>query len=370
MLERRGLILGILIASNRLGWIPKEFRLAHEYCFFLHDEVARMLVEYEAADASTVSFKFESREQGRRFRKLAKKHDTLAAMRELGLHSEARRVILNQITAAMTSDCAHHIFESLRCFEKRKFVPGFNLLRKPLLDSLMYLSWMVADEDGFYSAFAAGDPTKLTQKLLGNRRREILSSAIAKIGLSDLVSAEELISVVFDAGNPYGLYGFFQHAVHLITVERIEIRTSPENFNFIFKDPSDDGLYETLYMALPTALLYLSHVIMALHERVAAPDEGAKAAFSFRTTNMYRCLHQKGYAEAFSELMGEILSPRITCPSCSSPLKVTMHNVPLLLLAESFRCTRCQRRSAFPLSWAFGQPFSLAESEEVPTIGA
>ncbi|HDS1579870.1 TPA: hypothetical protein QEL15_001949 [Stenotrophomonas maltophilia] len=362
--------MGILIPSNRLRWIPKEFQLAHEYCFFLHDEFARMLVEYEAADASTVSFKFESQEQGKRFRKLAKKHDTLTAMRELGLHSEARRVILNRITAAMASDCAHHIYESLRCFEKRKIVPGFNLLRKPLLDSLMYLSWMVADEDGFYAAFTAGDPTKLTQKLLGNRRRDILSSAIAKTGLSELVSAEELIALVFDAGNPYGLYGFFQHAVHLITVERIEIRTSPENFNFIFNDPIDDDVYETLYMVLPTVLLYLSHVILALHERVAAPDEGAKMAFAFRTTSMYRYLHQEGYAEAFSELMGEILSPRIRCPSCSTPLKVTTHNALLLLLAESFRCTKCQRRSAIPLSWAFGQPFLRPESEEVPTIGA
>lgn len=343
----------MLIPANRLRWIPKELRLAHEYCFFLHDEFARMLVEYETADASTVSFEFTSKAQNRRFRGLAKKHDVLTAMRELGLHSEARRAVLNYITMAMVSDCAHHIYESLRCFEKRKFIPGFNLLRKPLLDSMMYFSWMVADEDGFYSAFTAGDPIRLTQKMLGNRRREILASAIEKTALVDVVTVEELISIIFDAGNSDGLYGLFQHAVHLVTVERIEIKTSPENFNFIFKNPNDNDLYEVLYATLPAVLLYLSHVILALYERIKSPSPGAKEAFVFRTINAYRFLHYEGGSAALAETMGEALSPHIQCTNCSVPLKATHYNVMRLLLTESFRCTRCRQRQLFPFSWLF-----------------
>lgn len=343
----------MLIPANRLQWIPKDLRLAHEYCFFLHDEFARMLVEYEAADAPKVSFQFTSKAQAKRFGDLAKKHDTLTAMRELGLHSEARRVVLNHVTMAMVSDCAHHIYESLRCFEKRKFIPGFSLLRKPLLDSLMYFSWMAADEDGFYSAFTAGDPAKLTQKMLGNRRKEILASAIANTELMEIVMAEDLISIIFDVGNPDGLYGLFQHAVHLVTVERIEIKTSPENFNFIFKNPNEDDVYEALYTALPTVLLYLSHVILALYERIKPPESGAKNAFVFRTINAYRFLHYEGGQAALAEVMGEALSPHIRCPGCAMPLKVTQYNAMRLLLTESFRCTRCRRRQLFPLSWIF-----------------
>jgi hypothetical protein len=343
----------MLISANRLQRIPTKLRVAHEYCFFLHDEFARMLVEYEAADAPTVSFAFASKTQARRFEALAKKLDTLTAMRELGLHSEARRVVLNHITMAMVSDCAHHIYESLRCFEKRKFVPGFNLLRKPLLDSLMYFSWMVADEDGFYSAFTAGDPTKLTQKVLGNHRREIFTSSIAKTELADIVTAEDLISIIYDVRNPDGLYGFFQHAVHLITAERIEIRTSPENFNFIFKNPGEDDIYESLYLTLPTVLLYLAHVILALYERIQPVSPGARKAFVFRTVNAYRILHQGRSQAALVKVLGEALSPHIKCPGCATPLKVTEYNALRLLLTESFRCTRCRRNQPFPLSWIF-----------------
>ena len=33
--------------------------MAHEYCFFLHDQSTRLLVEYEGAEAYVVSIKFK-----------------------------------------------------------------------------------------------------------------------------------------------------------------------------------------------------------------------------------------------------------------------------------------------------------------------
>ena len=145
----------------------------------------------------------------------------------------------------------------------------------------------------------------------------------------------------------------FQHAVHLITAERIEIKTSPENFNFIFKNPGEDDIYEALYVTLPTVLLYLAHVILALYERIQPPTPGARKAFVFRTVNAYRFLHQEGGRAALAEVMGEAFSPHIKCPGCATPLKVTEYNAMRLLLTESFRCTHCRHNQPFPLSWIF-----------------
>jgi len=345
--------MGMLIPAGRLRRLPKHVRLAHEYCFFLHDECARMLVEYEAAEATRVAFRFTGKAQSKRFKELAEKHDVLSAMRELGLHSEARRVVMNNITMALVSDCAHHLYEALRCFEKRKVVPGFNLLRKPLLDSLMYFSWMVADEDAFYSAFASGDPTRITQKMIGNRRRDILAQAIDKTALSGIVKAEDLVAMVFDVSNPNGLYGLFQHAVHLVTVERIEIRTSPENFNFIFKNPNDDDVYETLYALLPTVLLYLSHVILMLYERIKPMESGARDAFVFRSKMAYLCQSSTDGAAQLACAMSEEFSPLVECGACNASLKITPNNALRLLLTDSFRCVRCRRTQPFPFSWIF-----------------
>jgi hypothetical protein len=343
----------MLIPANRLKWLPEEVRLAHEYCFFLHDEIARMLVEYESADAPKVSFTFADEAQSKRFRNLARKHNPITAMREIGLHSEEKRVVMNAITMAMVSDCAHHIYEALRCFEKRKVIPGFNLLRKPLLDSLMYLSWMAADEDDFYATFTAGDPKKITRKVVGNRRKEILSSVIDKTDLNEVITADEIISKVFDAGCQDGLYGLFQHAVHLVTVERIEIKTSPENFNFIFKNPSDDDVYEALYSALPTVLLYMAHAVFALYERIRPAEPGARKAFVFRSVNIYRFLHREGWPSVLTELISEAIASHVKCNVCNAPLQVTEYNAFRILITDSFRCTRCRRKQIFPFSWLF-----------------
>lgn len=343
----------MLIPLKRLKWLPRKVRLAHEYCFFLHDEFTRMLVEYEEAEAHIVTFKFSSTAERRKFERIAKRQNAVDALRSLELHSEARRVILNTITMAMVSDCAHHIYEALRCFEKRKVVPAFNLLRKPLVDNLTYLSWLVADEDGFYAAFTSGDPTKLTQKVIGNRRKDIFEKAIAETDLTGIVDAEDIISIVFDARNPNGLHPFFQHAVHLITVDRIELKTSPENFNFIFKSPADNDIYELLYAPLPTALLYMTHLILTLYLRIKPMDLGAREALLFRCDNGYKLLNHEGGAAALAKAMADALSSKVKCNACGTKLKVTLHNAARLLLAESFRCTSCRRISSFPLSWMF-----------------
>lgn len=200
-----------------------------------------------------------------------------------GYEAEARKVVLNQITMAMVSDCLHHIYEALRCLEKRKVIVALNLLRKPLTDNLLYLSWMLGDEDGFYHAFTTNSPRGITLSILKSKRAEILSSALAMTEVADVLNAEFIDRALFTQANPSGFQKLFQHAVHLVTVQRVELETTPENFNFIFKRYDDDDLYELVYEVLPHVLLYLSHVIFGLFERMAAPDDGGKNAFHVRS---------------------------------------------------------------------------------------
>ena len=54
-----------LIPRNRLRHIPNDLRLAHEYCFFPHDECARILVEYEAAKAHVISVEFRNKAEAK-----------------------------------------------------------------------------------------------------------------------------------------------------------------------------------------------------------------------------------------------------------------------------------------------------------------
>jgi len=340
-----------LIPRSRLRWTPKHLRLAHEYSFFLHDEAARLLVEYEGARAHTVTFDFRNKAQARKFNEIAERENVVAAMRACGFENEARKVVLNQITMAMVSDCLHHIYEALRCLEKRKSVVALNLLRKPLTDSLLYLSWMLADEDNFYRTFTANSPFGIKASILKGRRAEIFEGALAKTEVAGVLNTSFLEEALFSRTCDWGLQRLFQHAVHLITVERVEFETSPENFNFIFKSHADNDLYELIYDILPNIMLYLSHVILELFGRIAEPDRGGKSAFFVRSIlGLYLVEGGENEADALRRL-----NPltQLECPDCGKALAVTPHNASRLILTQSYRCTGCRRIQSFPFSWIF-----------------
>jgi DNA-directed RNA polymerase subunit RPC12/RpoP len=253
---------------------------------------------------------------------------------------------------AMVSDCLHHIFEGLRCFEKRKFVVAFNLLRKPLKDNLLYLAWMLGDEDDFYNTFMSGNPEALTQKMLGNKRLSIFTKAIAKTSVSTLIDPPLLNEILFDRKSPNSLEMAFQHAVHLVTDMHIELRTTPQNFNFIFKSYTDDDTYDGAYKWLPYVLLFLSSVIMALFDRMHPMDEGARLAHTVRTIFAY-ALIENVKDTSVQKVLEEALSETLKCAHCGAKARMTRSNAAKIAVTESFRCTACGKKNPFPFSYLF-----------------
>ena len=338
------------ISRNRLRHIPAAVRPKHEYCFFLHDQCVHMLKQYEDARANLVTVNFQSNVTATKFQEIADSEDPIHALRETGHPDEAKRVILNQITMAMVSDCLHHLYEGLTCFEKRKIVVALNVLRKPLKDDLLYLAWMFGDEAGFYQEFTTGNPERLAKRRLGMIRAEILSKAVVRTTLDSVMDASLLAAILYDRTSAHGLEGLFQHAVHLITVERIELRTSPENFNFIFKSYADDDIYHEVYNCLPYVLLFLSHVIAGLFNSMKGMDEGARDAFHLRSLFGFLLLEGKS-ARATQDLVEGMLAHRVDCDACGAKLTLSRHNAARIVMTDSFRCARCRRVRAFPFSW-------------------
>jgi hypothetical protein len=340
-----------LVPRNRLKWIPNRWRLAHSYCFFLHDECVRALVEYEAAGAHLVTVNFESQVSAEEFSRLAKE-DPTEALVKTGYPAEARRVVINTIIIGMVADCLHHIFEALKCFEKRKVVVGFNLLRKPLKQNLLYLAWMLGDEDGFYTEFMSGNPENLSQKKVGNVRKEIFTKAIAKMPKGSPFIPEIFEKLIYDRKFDYGFERAFVHAVHLITIEGIELRTALQNFNFLFKSYADDDTYDALYSWAPHLLFFLAHTILGLFDRMRNMEGGVKTAFAVRSLFAFTLLEGGAGKKATLKELNRMLSG-VACDHCKGPLKATLHNAGRILLTDSFRCATCRRKNLLAFSWAF-----------------
>ncbi len=340
-----------LIPRQRLAYIPEELRVLHEYCFFLHDECTRVLVEYEKEDAHLVSVNFANQDEQLLFERYASELDVIEALNKLGYLDESRRAIINTTLMAMLADCLHHIYEALKCFEKRKFVVGFNLLRKPLLDSLIYLSWILCREDEFYESFIQSSPENLTQNRLGNIREKLFEECLSLIGLNDFIDANELNRILFSKSDEDGLYMYFQHAVHLVTVQHIKLKTAPQNFNFIFKNPLDDDVYDRLYQTLPYVLLYFSHVIISVFNKMKPMESGALTAFNIRSKIGYQAIYHDIKPNEFESLLR--IFEDTSCNHCKNTVKLTQYNLIKISLTESFRCNHCHRKNYFPFSYLF-----------------
>jgi hypothetical protein len=309
-----------------------------------------MLQEYEKAEAHLVGYQFQDEAEVAQFQAIADSESAVAGLLAIGRLDEARRVALNTITVAMVSDCMHHVFEALSCMERRKFVVALNVFRKPLLDSLVFLSWMLGDEDGFYEAFTRQSPKALTAKAIGNRRSAILASALSKTDITGTVSADWLDSVLFSAANKHGLYWLFQRAVHLVTVLRDEFRTEPQNFNFIFKPHTDDDVYLGVSDTLPGVMLYLSHVVAELFDRMEPMDSGSKMGFTVRSIYGFHLVEQSDRVTEIQQRLSA-LSGYIGCATCKTSPTFTHHNAARIVMTDSFRCTACKRITPFPFSW-------------------
>lgn len=342
-----------LVSQKRLKNIPASARLSHEYCYFLHDQCVQVLKEYEKHKAHHITFKFKKRSDKEIFETIAGQQDAITAMRSIGAERHAKRLVVNQTTFSLTSDCLHHIYEALSCLERRKAVVSFNLLRKPLTDSLHYLTWMLLDEDDFYKAFSKRDAKFLAIETIGKARQDLFKKADQVLGITQFVKSDYIINTIYRKNSPLLQY-YFQHAVHLITTFHSEIKTTPENFNFIFKSPNDDDIYLLLYSHLPKILFFLCHVIMRSLDRMHKMERGAQTAFGVRSRlGLYLSQGGNENNEHARKQLLAILSPKASCRHCQQALLLTNYNMARITLSDSFRCTYCRKTNPFPFSWIF-----------------
>ena len=235
--------------EERMQKIPSNYWEKHEFCFFLHDQLVSMLTEYEESGAHNLVITGYN-EEIQKFEDNNGDLDVVAFLKEKKLIEPYKHLIRSNIIISLTSDMLHFLYEAFRCFEKRKFSVGFSLLRKPLKEHLLFLSWLLAYEDDFINRFEANN-----YKSLNNQKKEriieIFSSAIEQIIVGKLFQPMLLWDMIYSKNHSNGFEPTFQRATHLITSMGDLLKTEDYSINFIFDDYADDSYFEFLYSKLP-----------------------------------------------------------------------------------------------------------------------
>ncbi|MFZ0943437.1 MAG: hypothetical protein WB930_12630 [Syntrophobacteraceae bacterium] len=339
------------LAENRLALIPPRHWKTHEFCFFLHDNLVRLLVEYESSGAHewvSEAFKRVKADLGVD----ADGIDMLSFMKEHNLIEPYRHHLISHLVLALTSDMLHFLYEALSCFEKRKFSVAYSLLRKPLKENLLFLSWLLGNKDDFLERFAANN----YQTLNGvgkDKQIEILAAAIQRLATAEAFDASLIRDIIYSKSDSSGFEPIWQRATHLITSQGELLKTEDYTINFIFESSSFDHYFDLLYSKLPYLLIFVTQVTIECFNLILKVNEKTFSHLVITTMGCYEALFLRGRAQPIARLLNKSLEPFLKCIHCGAPLRIDRRNAPALYLDEHMRCKSCGLVSQIPLYWLF-----------------
>jgi hypothetical protein len=348
------------IDAKRLSKMPRRYHARHEFCFHLHDSMLSLFLDLAQHRYPTIRVDFADPEELARFQAAP---DPISYFLETD-RDVAKRLSVGQAMMATFSDFFNFIYEALIALEKRKFVVAYALLRKPLKENLLLLTMMLVDDEKFFSSLEKSPAANFGHPgVQDTHRKDYFRQAKAMVAYSDFVDADFLHDLIFDVSLPTGLAPLFDIATHLVT-NRQAIRTEDLNFNFVFKDPRQDDVYDTIYNALGYVLLYALLLEIELFKKAGFEGERVSKWFALTGLGAYHGLFLKGGSPLFTSL-NRTFGDLMTCPHCDARVRITKRNAARFFVVHKLMCRTCGREHDFPLFWLLSKAeWQIFEDEE------
>ncbi|QEE47567.1 hypothetical protein FVA81_24465 [Rhizobium sp. WL3] len=355
--------LGI-IPEERLTFVPRDIVPRHEFCFWLHDQAARLLVEasqsgqiedWHEAVSSALSMLDENIDESKILSALAESGGALCVPMKV------------DIFVAVLSDTLHFIYEALKALEKRKFNVAFSLLRKPLTENLIILSRLVANDDHFIRSFADGTfQQKQVMQIDRSERINLFNSVIDKLPVGSPFTGELIDDIAFSKDAPNGLQIRMQQSMHLVTTRHPALLTPKLGMNRIFFDEQGDENYSA-YDSLPTIILFILQMSISKLSTYLATDERSTNEIMVRALGIFSNLHP-GKLDGMSQYLNRTLVDFFKCEWCEKgDAKIRKKHVAKFYLHDQIHCTRCNHQSHTPFTYILRSGhLKIVESERIP----
>ena len=252
--------------------LPEKYHDMHDFCFYLHDLMARFLVDIEQNKLNE-------------FEVIVKNESEIVDYKWLINNGYRKEVIYNLVSVPLLSDFLHFMYEGYITSAKGKISVSFSLLRKTFTDHLFYLEWIFCDIDNFCDSFFKDTNIMdgLSHSDIDKKRKECTKKSLKIIRKEDNLSIfnsegwfKILYDLRYDRQSNYGLRGLFDKATHLITNFN-SIKTEEHNFNFIFMgDKERHEHWDIIYNKLIILTLYSFEIVSLLFEKITEIEESSK----------------------------------------------------------------------------------------------
>ncbi|WPP56695.1 hypothetical protein SOI69_05370 [Acinetobacter pittii] len=335
--------------------IPDYYIASHEYIFFLHDHCAKLLVEFQKNNISEIGIDYLlERYQEHTGNTSVDIVDVLAFYKKLNIDAPYFHYLTSNLLSGLVSDLLHFIYESLKCFEKRKFSVAYSLLRKPLKENLIFICWLFNNYEDFIDLFE-----KETYKSLNNLReskiKQILKESIDKLPSSEMFDFELLYDMIFSKQLATGLETPCQRATHLITSQGEFLKTKERTINSIFDNPLNDSHYDSMHICLPYIMLFTTHVILEAFNKLIKLNNNTYQHLLLVSLASYENLYIDGRQRFLTRSLTKQFKPLLNCIHCEKSMRIQKENSLRMFMLDHLICNHCHQLSEFPFYWLVAQ---------------
>jgi len=338
--------------------LPKQYHFSHQYCFFLHDLLADIIVSGERDGIFKVSFEMRDK---RELEEISKRtgEELWIWLESNGYEDIVYHLTYRQICVALLSDLCHFVYEALECSIKGKLTVTYALLRKPFKENLFYLEWLLADPKDFFQRFHFDDIKNFAlseyRLITPKKKVEIIKHAKDKTKHGQWIASNFIYQLRYDKKVHYGMEQLWQKANHLITTFKF-LETEERNFNFVFSDDTaHKSQWDYLYSFLPILLFHTLEIVQALIATFAKiKDEEEHNITELRTVIGFllwvekrpRTIKMDNFIE---KIANSIEEAQLRCPKCKKRLTYKKQYLKLFCEEAAFKCRKCQFKwSVYP----------------------
>lgn len=346
--------------------IPSQHVPAHEFIFFLHDQCASLLVQYEQSNIAKIGIDTIAEAYSNKFpNNDSDIIEILQFCRNEGFDAPYYHFLISKILMGLTSDLLHFTYEALKAFEKRKFSVAYSLLRKPFKENLIFICLVLNNYENFIELFE-----QETDKSLNNfykhssSRKAIFEEIIPKLALPDLFEAELIDNMIFSKQYPLGLEISCQKATHLITSQGDFLKTGRMFINSIFDDPNNLDQYEPVYTSLPYIMIFTTHVLLEGFQKLVNLNENTYQHITLSTLGCYENLFTDGRKRALTQSYAKAFGEFLQCIHCGKKIFLTKENSLRMYMTGVLICNHCQFDSEFPFYWLLSKSSTIFKGDD------
>jgi len=344
---------------NQYEILDEKYWKRHDYLLYVYDIIADMIRQADQKKLVKATVEIDNEEKAKEFEKT---EDIFRWMDENGLHNISLRLFTSHMFFSLLKDFCYFMYESISCSERGKVTVAYSLLRKPIRDNLLYLEWLLYDNEEFYNTFMYNSVEELdisdTNVFPHNRIRQIVKSAASKTYIGNKLNNDDLIYLLrFESKDTISLQRIWNQSTHLITTRSRFYRTQSGNINFLFADEEIwNDFWNYYYICVPHLIAYAIEICEAIFLSIHSVDNINQSINRFIRTAKYIDAISNvdssnstefiaNMIEETNQLINRIKSFRVNiyipCEVCSS--NITLHKELLIRLVESLHinCEMC-----------------------------